>query len=91
MNPSNQHESATVTPADPGLPRPVPLDSVPGQTRFYLPELDSIRFFAFLSVFVDRLSGLLMMLALAAVATFVAPVELPTWVVLSVWGSTNRP
>lgn len=51
MNRLNQNESATVTPADPGLPRPVPLDSAPGQTRFYLPELDSIRFFAFLSVF----------------------------------------
>ena len=44
--------------SDPGrtvaeeLPRPVPLDSAPGQGRFYLPELDSIRFFAFLSVFI---------------------------------------
>jgi len=48
---SDQSRITAAQPAGKELPRPVPLDSVPGQARFYLPELDSIRFFAFFSVF----------------------------------------
>jgi hypothetical protein len=42
---------------------------------------------AFLSVFVDRLSGLLVLLAIAAVATVACPVEMPLWVRGSVWST----
>jgi uncharacterized membrane protein YbhN (UPF0104 family) len=42
---------------------------------------------AFLSVFLDRFTGLLVLLALACVAAAVSPVELPQWVLLSVWGT----
>src|SRR5262249_2033032 len=42
---------------------------------------------AFLSVFLDRSTGLLVLLALACVAVAVSPVGLPGWVALSVWGT----
>jgi uncharacterized membrane protein YbhN (UPF0104 family) len=42
---------------------------------------------AFLSVFVDRLSGLLVMLTLAAGATLLMPIALPAWVIAGVWAS----
>jgi len=41
---------------------------------------------AFLTVLLDRLSGLLVLLALACGASLVCPIELPTWVRASVWG-----
>lgn len=41
---------------------------------------------AFVSVFVDRFSGLLVLLALACLAVPFAPAELPNWIPLSVWG-----
>jgi uncharacterized membrane protein YbhN (UPF0104 family) len=44
---------------------------------------------AFLSVFVDRLSGLLMMLVMAAAATLLVPVPLSTWSVACVWMSVS--
>jgi glycosyltransferase 2 family protein len=40
---------------------------------------------AFVSVFADRLSGLLILLALACSATLACPVTVPAWVTASVW------
>jgi uncharacterized protein (TIRG00374 family) len=42
---------------------------------------------AFLSVFVDRFSGLLVLLALACVAVALCPIALPAWIHVSVWGT----
>jgi uncharacterized membrane protein YbhN (UPF0104 family) len=42
---------------------------------------------AFLSVFLDRFTGLLILLALACVAVAASPVDLPPWIPLSVWGT----
>jgi uncharacterized membrane protein YbhN (UPF0104 family) len=44
---------------------------------------------AFLSVFIDRLSGLLILLALACVADLFCPIPLPPWVRLSVWATAG--
>jgi uncharacterized membrane protein YbhN (UPF0104 family) len=44
---------------------------------------------AFLSVFIDRFSGLLVLLALACVAVAVCPIALPVWVYASVWGTVG--
>src|SRR5437868_6701131 len=44
---------------------------------------------AFLSVFVDRLSGLLVLLALACVAAAFCPMPLPLWITASVWGTAG--
>ena len=41
---------------------------------------------AFLSVLLDRLSGLLMLLALGCGAVLLCPVELPRWLTAAVWG-----
>lgn len=42
---------------------------------------------AFLSVFVDRFSGLVILLGLACIADLLCPVTLPSWIGLSVWGT----
>jgi uncharacterized membrane protein YbhN (UPF0104 family) len=44
------------------------------------------RMTAFLSVLVDRVSGLIVLLLIACVAAVVCPLELPAWVLGSVWG-----
>jgi uncharacterized membrane protein YbhN (UPF0104 family) len=44
---------------------------------------------AFLSVLADRLSGVLVLLALACVAAAVCPIALPRWVPWSVWGTAG--
>jgi uncharacterized membrane protein YbhN (UPF0104 family) len=43
---------------------------------------------AFLSVFVERLSGLLVLLAIACTAAALCPLSLPVWVPWTVWGLT---
>jgi uncharacterized protein (TIRG00374 family) len=44
---------------------------------------------AFLSVFVDRFSGLLVLLALACVADIFCPVVLPSWIGISIWATAG--
>jgi uncharacterized membrane protein YbhN (UPF0104 family) len=44
---------------------------------------------AFLSVLADRLSGLLVLLAMAALATLLCPVPLRAWIPASVWATTG--
>jgi hypothetical protein len=56
---------------------------------WYLDGGSGRRVAAFLSVFVDRLSGLLVLLGLACVAVAVCPVSVPRWVVVSVWGTAG--
>ena len=52
---------------------------------WYLDSKSGRRLPAFLSVFVDRFSGLLMLLALACAAALLCPVPLDRWVAASVW------
>lgn len=54
---------------------------------WYLDGGSGKRLAAFLSVFADRLSGLLMLLALACGAVLCSPIALPLWVQLCVWGA----
>jgi uncharacterized membrane protein YbhN (UPF0104 family) len=56
---------------------------------WYLDGGSHRRLLAFLSVFVDRLSGLLVLLALACAAVVVCPIALPAWVAASVWGTAG--
>ena len=44
---------------------------------------------AFLSVLVDRLSGFVVLLALACIAVALCPIHLPGWIVMSVWCSAG--
>jgi uncharacterized protein (TIRG00374 family) len=44
---------------------------------------------AFLSVFVDRFSGLVVLLALACVADIVCPIALPSWIGVSIWATAG--
>jgi uncharacterized membrane protein YbhN (UPF0104 family) len=53
----------------------------------YLDQGSGRRLDAFLSVFVDRFSGLLVLLGLACTAVFFCPLALPPWVFWSVWGT----
>jgi len=55
---------------------------------WYLDNRSGHRLNALLSVFVDRLSGLLLLLLLACIATTTAPMALPVWISWSVWGCT---
>jgi uncharacterized protein (TIRG00374 family) len=55
---------------------------------WYLSGGPGRRLDAFLSVFVERLSGLLVLLAIACLAAAVCPLSLPAWVPWSVWGLT---
>jgi glycosyltransferase 2 family protein len=54
---------------------------------WYLDGAPGRRLPAFLSVFVDRLSGLLILLALACVADVLCPIALPRWIGASVWAT----
>ncbi len=56
---------------------------------WYLDGGSRRRLLAFLSVFVDRLSGLLVLLALACATLAVCPIALPTWIRASVWGTAG--
>ncbi|HLN26246.1 MAG TPA: lysylphosphatidylglycerol synthase transmembrane domain-containing protein [Gemmataceae bacterium] len=51
----------------------------------YLDRRPGQRLAAFMSVFIDRFSGLLVLLALACGATVFCPDRLPPWVAVSVW------
>jgi uncharacterized membrane protein YbhN (UPF0104 family) len=52
---------------------------------WYLDGRPEQRLSSFLSVFIDRFSGLLVLLALACVAAWFCPIDLPSWVFTSVW------
>jgi uncharacterized membrane protein YbhN (UPF0104 family) len=54
---------------------------------WYLDAGSGRRLNAFLSVFLDRLSGLLVLLTLACVAVTVVPLELPPWISRTVWAT----
>src|SRR5207249_4421846 len=54
---------------------------------WYLDGGSRRRLAAFASVFLDRVSGLLVLLSMACVALVLSPLELPAWVSLFVWGS----
>jgi uncharacterized protein (TIRG00374 family) len=56
---------------------------------WYLDGESGRRLAAFLSVFVDRFSGLLILLALACVANLFCPITLPAWVGASVWSTAG--
>src|SRR5262245_59913611 len=53
----------------------------------YLDEGSGRKLAAFVSVFVERCSGLLVLLSLACAAVLFCPLTLPAWVPLSVWGA----
>ncbi len=53
---------------------------------WYLDGGSGRRLAAFASVFLDRLSGLLVLLILACVAVTLSPLPLPGWIPLGVWG-----
>lgn len=63
------------------LPTSVGGDVVRG---IYLDGKSGRKLAAFASVFLDRLNGLLVLVAIACVAVVVAPIDLPTWVTYSV-------
>jgi len=54
---------------------------------WYLDGGSGRRLAAFLSVFVDRFSGLLVLMGLACVADLLCPIALPFWVGASVWAT----
>jgi uncharacterized membrane protein YbhN (UPF0104 family) len=54
---------------------------------WYLSGGSGRRLAAFLSVFVDRCSGLGVLLGMACLAMALCPVEVPAWVPVSVWGA----
>lgn len=56
---------------------------------WYLADGRDQRFNAFLSVLVDRGSGLLVLLGLACAALLVSPIALPEWVHVSVWAAVG--
>lgn len=53
---------------------------------WYLDNRSGRKMAAFLSVLLDRLSGLLVLLALGCGAVLLCPVDLPRWLMASVWG-----
>lgn len=53
----------------------------------YLDERSGRKLAAFVSVFVDRCSGLLVLLSLACAAVLFCPLALPPWVAWSVWAA----
>lgn len=55
---------------------------------WYLDNHSGRRLKAFLSVFLDRLSGLLVLLAIGCVAVMLSPISLQPWIVWGVWGMT---
>jgi len=52
---------------------------------WYLDNRSGRRLKAFLSVFLDRLSGLMVLLAIGCLAVHFSPVPLEAWIVWSVW------
>jgi uncharacterized membrane protein YbhN (UPF0104 family) len=56
---------------------------------WYLDGSSGRRIRSFLSVLVDRISGLLVLLTLACVAVAVCPIDLPDWVPTSVWATAG--
>jgi uncharacterized protein (TIRG00374 family) len=56
---------------------------------WYLDGRSGRRLAAFLSVFVDRFSGLLVLLALACVADILCPIALPLWIEASIWATAG--
>jgi uncharacterized membrane protein YbhN (UPF0104 family) len=56
---------------------------------WYLDGGSGRRLAAFLSVVIDRLSGLLILLALACGAVSLCPIAVRTWIVGSVWGTAG--
>src|SRR5262249_23657533 len=56
---------------------------------WYLDGGSRRRLAAFASVFLDRVSGLLVLLTMACVALVLSPLDLPAWVSLFVWGSVG--
>ncbi len=56
---------------------------------WYLDGGSGRRLAAFLSAFVDRLSGLLVLLAIACVAMALCPADVPAWIPCSVWGTAG--
>src|SRR5262245_36993905 len=55
---------------------------------WYLDGGSGRRLAAFVSVFVDRFSGLLVLLSLACIGVLLLPLELPLWIPWLVWGVT---
>lgn len=55
---------------------------------WYLDNRSGRRLKAFLSVFLDRLSGLIVLLAMGCLAVVFSPIPLESWIVWSVWGMT---
>jgi uncharacterized membrane protein YbhN (UPF0104 family) len=53
---------------------------------WYLDRGSGRKLAALASVFLDRLNGLLVLIALACTALVFSPIELPLWVPISVWG-----
>lgn len=53
---------------------------------WYLDGRSGRRLAAFAAVFLDRLSGLVVLLGLACMAVTLSPLELPAWIGWSVWG-----
>jgi uncharacterized membrane protein YbhN (UPF0104 family) len=56
---------------------------------WYLDGHSGRRLSAFVAVFLDRLSGLLVLLTMACVATVLCPLDLPPWIPMSVWGTAG--
>jgi uncharacterized membrane protein YbhN (UPF0104 family) len=56
---------------------------------WYLAGGSGRRLAAFLSAFVDRFSGLLVLLGVACGAMGLCPIELPAWIAWSVWGTAG--
>jgi uncharacterized membrane protein YbhN (UPF0104 family) len=56
---------------------------------WYLDGGSGRRLAAFVAVLLDRLSGLVVLLAMACVATAVCSLDLPAWIPGSVWGATG--
>ena len=53
---------------------------------WYLDNHSGRKWAALASVFLERVNGLLILIATACVGVLISPVELPWWIVLSVWG-----
>jgi hypothetical protein len=54
---------------------------------WYLTGQSGRKWAALASVFLERVSGLFVLIATACVGVLIAPVELPWWIVASVWGT----
>ncbi len=56
---------------------------------WYLNGQSGRKWAAVASVFLERVNGLLILLATACVGVLISPVELPAWILWSVWGSAG--